>query len=420
MARTPRPSVPDDSPLAEPSHVYTVSEITQEIKAAIESSVPACWVIGEISNLSRPGSGHIYLTLKDKDAQIGAVLWRSTASRLRFVPQNGQEVLVSGRPSVYPPHGKYQLIVDRIQPRGVGELQLAFQQLKERLEKEGLFEARFKKPIPEMPKRIGVVTSSTGAAIRDILSVLKRRFPAAQPVLYPVRVQGEGSAREIANAIARMSEMGGFDVLIVGRGGGSIEDLWAFNEEVVARAISKSRIPIISAVGHETDFTIADFVADARAPTPTAAAELAVPDRGELFTRLGGLEGSLRSSLLARLNAARLRVQRCADSYALRQPVDLVRQKQQRADELSERLCLLMKRRLEQAQEKWHGLAGVLETLSPLKVLKRGYSVTQKAEDGAVLRSASQVEPGHRIRTILAEGKVVSRIESVEEVKNRG
>jgi exodeoxyribonuclease VII large subunit len=390
---------------------YTVSEITAEVKSLIEDSFPPLWVVGEVSNLSCPRSGHVYLTLKDPNAQLGAVIWRGVASRIRFQLKNGLEVLAYGRLDVYPPHGKYQLIIDRIQPKGIGELQLAFQQLKEKLQKEGLFDPAHKKPLPGFPRRVGIVTSPTGAAVRDIITIMGRRCPAAEAILNPVRVQGEGAAEEIAAAIRRMNEIGDFDVLIVGRGGGSIEDLWAFNEEIVARAIYASRIPVISAVGHEADFTISDLVADVRAPTPTAAAEMVAPDCQELLLRLNRIAGTLRATLAARLTEASLRLKRCADSHALRRPVDLIRQKQQRLDELSQRVSLLMSNRLLHGRERWTRMAEVLESLSPLNVLRRGYTVTVRERDRAVVRKVSQVASGERIRTILAAGEVVSVVE---------
>jgi len=410
MSRNPRH---EDAPSEEP-RFYTVSEVTQEIKSQIEGSFPPLWIVGEVSNLGRPRSGHVYLTLKDKDAQIGAAIWRNVASRIRFQLENGQEVLAYGRLDVYPPHGKYQLIIQRIQPKGIGELQLAFRQLKEKLQKEGLFDVEHKQPLPAFPRRIGIVTSATGAAIRDLITVLGRRCPSAEAVLKPVRVQGDGAAEEIAEAIELLNESGGSDVLIVGRGGGSIEDLWAFNEEVVARAIFASRIPVISAVGHETDFTIADWVADQRAPTPTAAAEMAVPDAEELLARLARHAGALKATVQARLNEARLRLKRCEDSHALRRPIELIRQKQQRLDELSERANLLMKNRLTGGRERWLRMAEVLEGLSPLNVLARGYSVTLREADEAVVRKASQVEPGARIRTVLGAGEITSVVEKTK------
>jgi exodeoxyribonuclease VII large subunit len=398
----------------EETRVFTVSEITQEIKAAIERSIPQIWLKGEVSNVKTSQAGHIYFNLKDRYAQLNAVIWKSTASRLRFQIENGQELLVNGRLEVYPPQGSYQLIVDQAQPRGVGDLQVAFEQMKEKLEKAGLFDEFHKQALPPLPMRIGVVTSPTGAAIRDILTVLERRFPAVEVLINPAQVQGHGASHQIANAIRQLNMMGGIDLLIVGRGGGSMEDLWAFNEEVLAWAIYESDIPIISAVGHETDFTIADLVADYRAPTPTAAAEIAVPDGAELLQRLKDFRGVFRRSLQHRLNEARLRLKSCSESYALRQPVELVRQKQQRLDELIERLSLRMSERVTHARDEMHRLAGMLESLSPLKVMQRGYSVARK-QDGIVINKVEDIAPGELMETVLSKGRIQSRVESLEE-----
>ncbi|MBI2193855.1 MAG: exodeoxyribonuclease VII large subunit [Planctomycetes bacterium] len=406
------------SPRADFQHkVFTVSEITREVQAALEDLLPPFWLVGEVSNLSQPRSGHLYFTLKDSQAQIGAVMWRSAAARLRFRLEDGMKVLVRGALQVYPPQGRYQVMVEKIEPKGIGALQLAFQQLQEKLAREGLFDPRHKKPLPFLPDRIGLITSPTGAAVQDMITVLRRRCPGVSVVLYPVRVQGEGAAAEIAGAIDAMNQRGGFDVLIVGRGGGSLEDLWAFNEEVVARAIFASRIPVISGVGHETDVTIADLVADRRALTPTEAAELSVPERSQLLQRLAQCRSALRAALLARVTEARLRLRSCADSYALRHPIDLVHQKQQRLDELFARAALLMQNRLARSREQWLRLGEVLESLSPLKVLARGYSLTLHEKSRAVVRSASQVQAGELLRTLLQSGEIVSRVERIEAGK---
>jgi len=270
----------------DPQHVYSVAEITREIKVLLETTIPVIWVEGEISNLKFHSSGHLYFSLKDKDSQIGGVMWRSRNASLFFTPQDGIKVLAMGKVTVYEKRGYYQFDVIKMQPAGIGELQLAFEQLKNRLQEEGLFDEEIKKPLPQYPEKIGIVTSPTGAAIQDLLNILNRRSPGIEISLKPVKVQGEGAAPEIATAIDEFNEYGKVDVLIIGRGGGSLEDLWAFNEEVVARAIFRSNIPVISAVGHEIDFSISDFVADLRAPTHSAAAELAVLDRAELLNRI--------------------------------------------------------------------------------------------------------------------------------------
>ncbi len=277
--------------------ILTVSRLTALIKGVLEENFEHVWVEGEISNLAMPVSGHLYFTLKDAAAQLRCVMFRASSRALRFKPKDGMGVVVRGRVSLFEPRGEYQLIVEYLEPQGIGALQLAFSQLKERLAKEGLFAEAHKKPIPRLPQRIGVVTSATGAAIHDILNVLNRRFANVEVLIYPVKVQGEGAAREIAQAVKDFNRYGNIDVMIVGRGGGSIEDLWAFNEEVVARAIYHSRIPVISAVGHEVDFTIADFVADLRAPTPSAAAELVVKSKAELDAELDALSHRLRQAI---------------------------------------------------------------------------------------------------------------------------
>ncbi|MEE9165043.1 MAG: exodeoxyribonuclease VII large subunit, partial [Nitrospinota bacterium] len=259
--------------------VYTVTEITRAIKFSLETEFPRVWIEGEISNLRIPSSGHMYLTIKDEESQIKVVMFRSGKSQLKFGPKDGDQVIVKGKITVYEPRGEYQIVIDYMEPKGIGALQLAFQQLKEKLSKEGLFDEELKKSLPLLPQKIGIITSPTGAAVRDILNIIDRRFPNVHILIAPVKVQGEGAAQEIAAAVKDLNKIKGVDVIIVGRGGGSIEDLWAFNEEVVARAIFESEIPVISAVGHEIDFTISDFVADLRAPTPSAAAELVVRDK---------------------------------------------------------------------------------------------------------------------------------------------
>jgi len=307
--------------------IYTVSTLTREIKEVLETSFPRLWVEGEVSNYKRHSSGHLYFTLKDENAQIRCAMWRFKADELRFRLEDGLKVLLEADIQVYEKSGTYQLVVQQLQPAGIGELQLAFEQLKKRLQEEGLFDPQHKKNIPPYPERIGVVTSPTGAAIRDIVSVVSRRFPAAEMLLYPVKVQGEGAADDIARAIADFNDFGEVEVLIVGRGGGSLEDLWAFNEEVVARAIFQSKIPIISAVGHEVDFSIADFVADRRAPTPSAAAEMVVPDRQELQGVLAYFLEKYRNQILQMVSAFQEKTDAFRKSYAFRRPEDLIYQK---------------------------------------------------------------------------------------------
>ncbi len=407
--RTPNTSFP-----ARGEEILSVTDLTRRIRLSLEEEFGHVCVVGEVSNLRRPSSGHVYLTLKDAAAQIPAVLWRSAASRLRFDLEDGMEVIVTGSVTVYEPRGSYQIVISSIKPKGLGALQLAFLQLRNKLEAEGLFRPEHKKPLPYLPSCVGVVTSPTGAAIQDILKVLSRRFPPAHVVLRPVRVQGEGAAEEIAAAIADFNAWGGADVLIVGRGGGSLEDLWAFNEEAVARAIFASKIPVISAVGHEIDVTISDLVADRRALTPTEAAELVLPDISELTERLGELRGRLALALRGRVDLARARLARLRAGYGFRAPLELVRRHEQRLDDLAGAAALAVRRRLESCRERLATASGRLEALSPLRVLQRGYSITRKLDTGELVRNANQVQAGQPLETILHAGRLVSRVEKTD------
>ena len=398
-------------PPSQGEEILSVTDLNRRIRRSLEDQFDHVCVVGEVSNLRRPSSGHVYLTLKDAGAQEAAVLWRSTASRLRFALEDGMEVIVTGSVTVYEPRGGYQIVVSSIKPKGMGALQLAFLQLRDRLEKEGLFRPEGKKPLPFLPACVGVVTSRTGAAIHDILTVLARRFPPAHVVLRPVRVQGEGAAEEIAQAIADFNEWGGADVLIVGRGGGSLEDLWAFNEEAVARAIHASAIPIISAVGHEIDVTIADFVADRRALTPTEAAEIVLPEWGELVQRLGDLRGRLATALRNQVAIARGRLDRLRASYGFRAPIEAIRRHEQRLDDMAASATRRVRRRIESARERLATAAGRLHALSPSRVLERGYSITRVQESGKTIRDASQVKVGQSVETLLHTGRIVSRVE---------
>ena len=310
----------------ETSKVVSVSDITRQIKQSLEQRFGRVWVQGEVSNFKRHTSGHLYFTLKDEGAQISATMWRSRAANLLFVPEDGMKVIARGGITVYPPRGNYQIDVEQLTPVGIGELQIAFERLKRKLAAEGLFDESRKRPLPKFPERIGVITSETGAALQDIRTVLARRFSAVELILIPVRVQGAGASDEISGALREMNRYGKVDVIIVGRGGGSLEDLWAFNEEIVARAIAASRIPVVSAVGHEIDFTIADFVADLRAPTPSAAAEMVVPDRAELLELLRNYEYTMRQEALQLIDTHRERVRSLLSSYAFNRPRDAVRE----------------------------------------------------------------------------------------------
>ena len=393
---------------------FTVSQITRKIRASLEHNFSNISILGEISNVRTPGSGHVYLTLKDKSSQLQAVVFRNIANKIKFELKDGMEVISFGSVTVYEPRGQYQLIINKIEPKGIGALQLAFQQLKEKLEKEGLFDQTHKKPIPFIPQKIGVVTSPTGAAIKDILNIIDRRFANIEILIYPVKVQGEGAAQEIAEAITALNALTDIDVIIAGRGGGSLEDLWAFNEEVVARSIYNSRIPVISAVGHEIDITIADLVADKRALTPSEAGELVVPRKDLLLDMLEKLNTRLLQSLTGKLRLSKERLVRVANSYAMRQPFDRLRRWQQRLDEFAQRLNINITHALNTEREKLSGIAGKLESLSPLNVLKRGYTITTRLEDNKSLREVKGLNKGDKIKTNFSKGSVISTTLSIE------
>jgi len=393
---------------------FTVSEITRGVRTSLEHKFSNIGVLGEISNVRKPSSGHIYLTLKDKNSQLQAVVFRNSASRIKFELKDGMEVVSFGSVTVYEPRGQYQLIINKIEPKGIGALQLAFQQLKEKLEKEGLFDHAHKKNIPFMPKKIGIVTSPTGAAIKDILNIIDRRFANVEILIYPVKVQGEGAAQEIAEAITELNNYSDIDVIISGRGGGSLEDLWAFNEEIVARSIYNSKIPVISAVGHEIDLTIADLVADKRALTPSEAGELVVPRKDLLIEKTEKFKTRLLQSLTGKLRLSKEKLDRIANSYAIRQPFDKFNRWQQKLDDLSQRLNLNITHALNSEREKLSGIAGKLESLSPLNVLKRGYTITTKQEDNKSLRYITDLSKGDKIKTNLSRGSIISEILSFE------
>jgi exodeoxyribonuclease VII large subunit len=437
----------------------SVSELTDRVQGVLETEFLDVWVEGEISNLKRASSGHVYFSLKDDRAQIRAVVWKTDARLLRFRPQDGMHVLARGGLRVYPPRGEYQISVQVLEPLGKGSLAQAFEELKEKLEKEGLFEPARKRSLPVLPRRIGVVTSPTGAVIRDILRVLHRRYSNLEVLLYPARVQGEGAAGEIVQGIRALNRLGGLDVLILARGGGSLEDLWAFNEEAVARTIASSRIPTISAVGHETDFTIADFVADVRAPTPSAAAERVVQAKEELRARISGAEKRLHTALSLGLTRTRARLEAAAAHRVFAAEQGRLRVRAQRVDELVRRGQRALVRRLERAGEsarrlrerleafRWDRqlaarreraarrsdrlgalfreglvrrraglarLAGRLEGLSPLAVLGRGYALVWDEAAGVLLRDAAETTEGRPLRIRLHRGAIRATVESRE------
>jgi len=398
--------------IGEEDSVLSVSDLTAQIRTTLEGSFAEVWVVGEVSNLKYHQSGHVYFSLKDDKAQLNCVIWRSTASRLRFRLEDGAEVFAFGGVTVYPPHGKYQLIVRKVTPKGIGALQLAFMQLLNKLREEGLFDDDRKKPLPEFPRKLAIVTSPTGAAIRDMLRILRARGAGLDVYVFPVKVQGEEAAPAIAKAIGRLNrEMPELDVMIVGRGGGSIEDLWAFNEEVVARAIADSGIPVISGVGHEVDVTIADYAADMRAATPTEAAAMACPDRRELKQLTDHLRQRMGQLLQWRLKAARERLDDLASRPALRRPVSVIQQHVQRVDELTERLANSTRSALEMKRQRLEALSGKLNALSPRNVLERGYSITVLAESGKVVLNARQAPPGTAVSTLLHKGRLLSKVE---------
>ena len=394
--------------------VHSVSEITDFLKNLIEQHphLQKVWVQGQVSNCRRAGSGHTYFTLKDANSQISCVLFKSSAARLRFLPRDGEDVLVQGRIGIYAPQGAYQITVNAVEPLGIGALQRAFEELKQQLAEQGLFDAEYKKPLPKFPQKIGVITSATGAAFQDICEQLRKRYPLAEVLLHPTLVQGDGAPEGIAHAIEMMNQREDIDVLIVGRGGGSIEDLWAFNEERVARAIFASTIPIVSAVGHETDFTIADMVADHRAPTPSAAVEHIVPDQDELFAQLDGLNTWLRGTTKNQLQGHRTRIQELDTRLAPTRRKDTIYQLYQTVDTLDVACRSAIGRNFSDNENKLHTLAQRLDALSPLATLKRGYSISRKT-DGKVLTSTEQVSVGDKISVQLARGHLACRIEEL-------
>lgn len=428
--------------------VWSVSQVTRLVKNAVETGVGRVWIAGEISNWRVSPAGHAYFTLKDDQSQIAAVMFRGNMTRTRFEPENGLEVLVFGLVTVYEQRGVYQVICEEMQPRGMGALQLAFEKLKAKLQAEGLFDEALKKPLPLLPRRIGIVTSPTGAAIRDVLNVIQRRYAHVHILLYPVRVQGDGAAAEVAEGIRRLDAYG-VDVMIIGRGGGSLEDLWAFNEEFVVRAVHAAVTPIISAVGHEIDFSLCDFAADVRAPTPSAAAELVVREYEALCEALVVLEKRLKQAATRQVEYRRARVETLSCSYVFRRPEELVRQRRQRCDEL--RMCLERSvsaqalharhrlnharrsvallspaHQLRRAHQSLAGLQGrlvqcgrgvaqpgrnrlatlaaQLDALSPLAILGRGYAIAWKQPENTLVRDAGELQERNKLRLRFGKG----------------
>jgi exodeoxyribonuclease VII large subunit len=400
--------------------IFSVEGVTTALRELLSEAIPPLWVEGEVSNFSQSQAGHWYFTLRDAKAQLPCVMWRGTAWRFRdMMPETGSLIRIYGTLSIYAQGGNYQMQATRMLPVGQGALQLAFERLRDRLRLDGLFDESSKRPLPRFPSEIGVVTSPRGAAVRDILKVIGGRYPCVRVTIYPVVVQGDRAASEIASAIDLMNRVGEADVLIVGRGGGSMEDLWAFNEEVVVRAIAASSIPVISAVGHETDFTLADFAADLRAATPSAAAESVVPDRVALGREMQGYETRMRESVLSRLRFARQDIGRMSDALSPRRQLDRVRGRSQRVDELARRLEAATRTRMVDTRSALDALAGSLNALSPLATLGRGYSICRRA-DGSVVHDTSDVADGDDIRVRLARGSLAARVTGRTEGGDHG
>ena len=402
--------MPLDIPI--PRTIFSVTQITSTLSRIIEQQpqLQNVWVKGQVSNMSRPASGHIYFTLKDEKSNLKSVLWRSSAARLKFLPRDGDEVLVQGRIGIYAVGSEYQIVVNKIEPLGVGALQRAFENLKQKLADEGLFDASHKKPLPMYPKKIGVITSETGAAIQDIQQQLQIRYPIAELLLYPTLVQGEHAAAQIAHAVRAMNSRTDIDVLIVGRGGGSIEDLWAFNEEIVARAIFGSKIPVVSAVGHETDFTISDMVADHRSATPSAAVELVVPDQQELLPQLKVLNERLNQLIFQRLSALQTQLDVLEEGLSPTRRRDTINQLSQTIDDLEAASQKAISDKLDTANFRLQSLVDRLNSLSPLATLKRGYSIS-RTPTGDIVTSSKQINVGERLTVKLSQGGLVCTVD---------
>jgi exodeoxyribonuclease VII large subunit len=403
-------------------YILSVTEINKYIKEILSRDLilSNLWVRGEISNCKYHYSGHMYFTLKDDKSLLKCVMFKTHASNLKFRAENGMRIIVKGYISVFERDGQYQLYAEEIQPDGIGSLHIAFEQMKRQLQSEGLFDEDKKQKLPMLPSSIGVVTSSTGAVIKDILNVLKRRFPNFNLKLFPVHVQGEQASREIAHAIDKFNELGCVDVIIVARGGGSIEELWAFNEEIVARSIFNSKIPVISAVGHETDYTIADFVADVRAPTPSAAAEIVMPEKAIVKDRINALNSRLVSSLLKNLSLNRMRFDNARGSIAFRQPFNRIYQERMRLDLLNKSLLRGLKEGMTRNSAKLSMLAGKLDVLSPLSIMSRGYSIVTSMEKGGLVKSVRDVGKGEKIQISVSDGRINCTVVNVAEGDNDG
>ncbi|MFH1783996.1 MAG: exodeoxyribonuclease VII large subunit [bacterium] len=394
--------------LFDDKRVFTIGEINKISKDMLEGAFSNIWVQGEISNYKLHSMGHMYFTLKDEEGQISAVMYKGYTSQLRFTPGDGLKVLLRGKLSIYLKRGQYQIVAYEMQPAGKGALQLAFEQLKEKLSKEGLFDQARKRPLPFLPQKIGVITSPTGAAIRDILSVIGRRFANVEILINPVRVQGDEAPQEIVNAIEEMNKnFPELDVLIVGRGGGSLEDLWGFNDERVARAIYTSKLPVISAVGHEIDFTISDFVADVRAATPSAAAELVVKNKEDIVKTVEYYRNRLKMNLEHLYEKYHTRYQRVIESKIFRKPVEYINQLQQEVDDLTEQIRQSFAHFVEIKKKEFHLFTEKLSILNPLSILARGYSVTYKMPQETIVKDSEEVSTGDSIKIKLNKGELI-------------
>lgn len=399
------------------SIVLTVSQINLYIKSIFDGDkkLNPVYVCGEISNLNKHYSGHYYFSLKDSGGVLRCVMFKSAVEKLRFNPENGMRVIIRGRISVYERDGQYQLYVQEMQPDGIGALQIAYEQLKERLQKAGIFDNEYKKEIPKYPSKVGVITSPTGAAVRDIMSILARRYPLAEVVFYPVQVQGDGAEQQLINAIEYIDAKKAADVIIIGRGGGSIEDLWAFNSEKLAIAIFKCEIPVISAVGHETDFTICDFVADLRAPTPSAAAELAVPDLSELIMHLKNLIINLTNNYLKIIDDKKDKLTELISHRSIKYPLELIDIRRQDLDNYTKRLMDAYNTKIKTSVSEYKNIISKLDALSPLKVLARGYAIVQS--DNKIIKSVKEAEKDDQINVRLSDGNMKCIINEINYVK---
>jgi exodeoxyribonuclease VII large subunit len=407
-----RPSTPGESS----ENPLTIAQLNSCVAAALELSIPKVWVVGEVSDFSQPRSGHVYLTLKDESAQVRAVMWRTTAERVKFAIEDGQSVVCFGRLDVYSPRGSYQLIIEKIEPQGVGALQLALKQLHVKLEREGLFEPSKKRILPPFPKRVGFVTSPSGAALRDFLEIAGRRWPGIEIVVISSKVQGEGAAEDIVRGIVAAAKLKPkLDILVVGRGGGSMEDLWCFNEEAVVRAVAQSPIPTVSAVGHDIDVTLCDLVADLRAATPSEAAERILPNQVEIRDWLYNFESRADNALRGLIERLRLRLDSLRQRPVLLRPEESLRLRMQQLDELNRRLDQGVDRQLTRYRNELTTMAATMDALSPLKTLGRGYSICRNARTSTIMKSKNDAQLGDAIVTEFADGRIESQVVEITE-----